>query len=183
MRFIYLVFFQLVTVNTFTILNRILQKNIKEHHIFQKKNLESALFKKSKEFLPIEPIHKPSLDNKLQTLNNKLNFSELTDQNKFDLAWYVIGTPNSFSKNKLNQITIWNKNYVVWKDSENNFHALDDICSHKSASLARGKLINNTVMCPYHGYKFNNNGTLVTVPGINFQHSCIHDVKKYKIVY
>lgn len=179
MHFIYLVFFQLVTVNTFTIFNRILQKNIKEHHIFQKKNLESTLFKKSKEFLP---IHKPSLDNRLQTLNNKLIFSELTDQNKFDLAWYVIGTPNSFSKNKLNKITIWNKNYVVWKDSENNFHALDDVCSHKSASLARGKLINDTVMCPYHGYKFNNNGTLVTVPGINFQHSCIHDVKKYKIV-
>ena len=37
-------------------------------------------------------------------------------------------------------------------------------------------------MCPYHGYQFNNNGTLVDVPGINFKHSCIHDVKKYNIV-
>jgi phenylpropionate dioxygenase-like ring-hydroxylating dioxygenase large terminal subunit len=134
-----------------------------------KENLESTFCKKSKNCLSIEPIH-------------KLNYTELNDQNKFDLSWYVIGTPNSFSKNKLKQITIWSKNYVVWKDSENNFHALDDVCSHKSASLARGKLINDTVMCPYHGYRFNNNGTLVSVPGINFQHSCIHDVKKYKIV-
>lgn len=130
----------------------------------------------------IEPIHKPTLDIKLQTLNNNLNYTELTEQNKFDLAWYVIGTPNSFSKNKLKKITIWNKNYVVWKDSDNNFHALDDVCSHKSASLARGKLSNDTVICPYHGYGFNSNGTLITVPGINFQHSCIHDVKKYKII-
>ena len=169
MRFIYLLFFQLAHVNTFSIFNRILSKE----------NSESTFCKKSKNCLSIEPIHKL---NQLQSLNNNLNYTELNDQNKFDLAWYVIGTPNSFSKNKLKQITIWSKNYVVWKDSENNFHALDDVCSHKSASLARGKLINDTVMCPYHGYKFNNNGTLIIVPGINFQHSCIHDVKKYKII-
>ena len=128
----------------------------------------------------IDPIHKLNIES-FNKLNN-LNYSELTNQNIFDLSWYVVGTPSSFSYNKLKKITIWNKNYVVWKDLNNIFYALDDICSHKSASLSRGKLINDTVVCPYHGYQFDNNGTLVNIPGINFEHSCIHDVKKYKIV-
>jgi len=128
----------------------------------------------------IDPIHKNNINNQLIKLNNNLNYTELNDQEKYDLSWYVIGRPNDFNKD-LKQITIWSKNYVVWKVN-NTFHALDDVCSHKSASLSRGKLINNNVMCPYHGYEFNTNGTLVKVPGLNFKHTCIHDVNKYNII-
>jgi phenylpropionate dioxygenase-like ring-hydroxylating dioxygenase large terminal subunit len=105
----------------------------------------------------------------------------LSEQNKYDLSWYVIGFPENFAEYELKKITIWNKNYVVWKQ-DNIFHALDDVCSHKSASLSLGQINNGNIMCPYHGYLFNHNGTLVKVPGINFKHSCIHDIKKYNIL-
>ena len=103
------------------------------------------------------------------------------EQNKYDLNWYVIGTPDMISDNKPTKITIWDKNYVVWKNNET-LIALDDVCSHKSASLSIGKIIDNNIMCPYHGYQFDTNGTLVKIPGINFTHSCVHDIKKYDII-
>jgi phenylpropionate dioxygenase-like ring-hydroxylating dioxygenase large terminal subunit len=112
----------------------------------------------------------------------KLNYKELTDQNKYDLQWYVIGSKSDFSKNVAKKTTIWNKNYVVWKNSDNQYVGLDDVCPHKGASLAGGKICNNHVVCPYHGYEFDENGKLDKVPGISFHPSTVYDVSKYQVI-
>jgi len=112
----------------------------------------------------------------------KLNYHELTEQHKYDLQWYVVSTASDFVINKPIKTTVWNKNYVVWKTPDGNYVALDDVCSHKSASLSKGKLCNNNIVCPYHGYEFNENGTLSKVPGICFRPSPIYDVTKYNVV-
>jgi len=112
----------------------------------------------------------------------KLNVNELTEQDKYDLQWYVIGTPGDFVANKPKKVTVWSKNYVVWKNIDGKYNCLDDVCSHKGASLSGGKIHNNCAVCPYHGYEFNSNGTLVKVPGLNFHSSPIYDVSKYSII-
>lgn len=112
----------------------------------------------------------------------KLNVNELTEQDKYDLQWYVIGTPGDFVANKHKKVTVWSKNYVVWKNIDGKYNCLDDVCSHKGASLSGGKIHNNCAVCPYHGYEFNSNGTLVKVPGLNFHSSPIYDVSKYSII-
>jgi phenylpropionate dioxygenase-like ring-hydroxylating dioxygenase large terminal subunit len=112
----------------------------------------------------------------------KLIVNELTEQDKYDLQWYVIGTPGDFIANKPKKVTVWSKNYVVWKNIDGKYNCLDDVCSHKGASLSGGKIHNNCAVCPYHGYEFNSNGTLVKVPGLNFQSSPIYDVSKYSII-
>jgi phenylpropionate dioxygenase-like ring-hydroxylating dioxygenase large terminal subunit len=112
----------------------------------------------------------------------KLNVNELTEQDKYDLQWYVIGTPGDFVANKPKKVTVWSKNYVVWKNIDGKYNCLDDVCSHKGASLSGGKIHNNCAVCPYHGYEFNSNGTLVKVPGLNFHSSPVYDVSKYSII-
>ena len=112
----------------------------------------------------------------------KLNLHELTDRHKYDLQWYVVGTKSDFLTNKPQKVTIWNKNYVVWKNSDGEYIALDDACSHKGASLSKGYICNNNIVCPYHGYEFAKNGTLIKVPGICFKPSPIYNVAKYNVV-
>jgi len=112
----------------------------------------------------------------------KLTYNELTEQDKYDLQWYVVGKSTDFFRNKPYKARIWNKNYVIWKNSDGVFTALDDVCSHKGASLSAGKIINNSVMCPYHGYEFNSNGSLTHVPGICFHPSPVYDLPKYDII-
>lgn len=111
-----------------------------------------------------------------------LNYKELTDQNKYDLQWYVVGRKTDFSTNKPKKIQVWNSNYAVWKNENGSFVALDDVCSHKGASLSGGKICNTNIMCPYHGYEFNEGGVLMKVPGINFHPSPIYDVSKHDVV-
>jgi len=86
------------------------------------------------------------LTNKLSTEKNnylnkkveypKLNINDLTEQEKYDLQWYVIGTPGDFVANKPKKVTVWSKNYVVWKNIDGKYNCLDDVCSHKGASLS-----------------------------------------------
>jgi len=112
----------------------------------------------------------------------KLNHHELTLQDKYDLQWYVIGETKSFLTNVPKKIKVWNTNYVVWKNENNTFIGLDDVCPHKGASLSGGVVCNNHVVCPYHGYEFNTDGILSKVPGINFQPSPVYDIDKYNVV-
>lgn len=112
----------------------------------------------------------------------KLTYNDLTEQNKYDLQWYVVGTPTDFDINIPKKITVWNKDYVIWKNKEEKYFALDDICPHKGASLSHGTIENNNIVCPYHAYEFNSDGELKFVPGICFQPSVGYNLDKYDIV-
>ena len=112
----------------------------------------------------------------------KLDYHMLTPQDHFDLQWYVIGTKTDFPVNKPVKATIWNKNYVVWRTANDTYVGLDDSCTHKGAALSKGKICNNNVVCPYHGYEFDSNGILTKVPGICFRPSPIYDLPKYQVI-
>jgi phenylpropionate dioxygenase-like ring-hydroxylating dioxygenase large terminal subunit len=126
----------------------------------------------SKDHLPSNQLIRPS----------KLDYQALTNQEKYNLQWYVIGSTDKFISNKPYPVQIWNTKYVVWKNDTGNFTALDEACTHKGASLSAGKICENNVVCPYHGYEFNENGTLSKVPGICFRPSPVYNLKKYNIV-
>jgi len=121
--------------------------------------------------------------------NDKISLKEERKHNqlveeaeeKYNLNWYVIGETAKIKNNILNRITVWDRNYVFWKNDDN-YCAMDDDCSHKGASLSRGKLINNNVVCPYHGYEFNNKGVLSKVPGLNFTNTPCQNQNTYNIV-
>lgn len=112
----------------------------------------------------------------------KLNYNNLTEQDKYDLQWYVVGTSTDFEINTPKKVTVWNKNYVVWKNEDEKYFALDDVCPHKGASLSQGTVENNNIVCPYHAYEFNTEGELKTVPGVCFHPSVIYNLDKYDIV-
>ena len=115
---------------------------------------------------------------------------DISPQDKYDLSWYVIGTPSDISPHKPLKVTIWNKNYAVWRNyTTGEYYGVDDVCPHKGASLAGGKIVNGCLACPYHGYEYDCNGKLKIVPGIDItNHSAsnpsttIYDVAKYQVV-
>lgn len=89
----------------------------------------------------------------------------LTDQEKFDLSWHVIGTTCDFPLNQPKKIHLKGKTYTIWKTPDK-YVALDDQCPHKGASMSNGYIHDGCIACPYHGYEFDVNGSLCSVPGI-----------------
>jgi len=105
----------------------------------------------------------------------------ICDDDNYNLNWYVIGEESKMKKNQINKVTIWGKNYAVWNNGTKYF-SIDDACSHRGASLSIGKLRNNTILCPYHAYGFDQNGTLTSVPGLeNFINTPCQNLNTYPV--
>jgi len=97
------------------------------------------------------------------------------------INWYVVGEKNEFLSNKLYKKTIWNNDYVIWRNNNNEFFALDNYCSHRGASLSNGILTNQNIACPYHGYEFNSHGVLCSVPGLIFKNNRCQNMNSYQV--
>lgn len=81
--------------------------------------------------------------------------------------WYVVGKVSDFSQNKPTKIIINDTPITVWRDKNDKYAAISDICPHRGVSLSKGRIDKHTgcVVCPYHTFKYNNKGRLAQSPG------------------
>ena len=122
-----------------------------------------------------------------KTINDVVVKREPTNEDNYNLNWYVVGKSEDFKKGKLEQVNIWDKKYVVWRENTTHLHSMDNHCSHRGASLSLGKLTYSSeneerIVCPYHGYEFDNKGTLCKIPGIEFTNTNCHNQMTYPVV-
>jgi phenylpropionate dioxygenase-like ring-hydroxylating dioxygenase large terminal subunit len=76
----------------------------------------------------------------------------------FEGAPWCIGRYDSFEVNQPKLITLLGHDYVIWRDETGNLNAIDNICPHAGANLAKGGYIvdfqgKDCLACPYHGNK------------------------------
>lgn len=56
------------------------------------------------------------------------------------------------------------ENFVVFRDSSGKVGVLNELCCHRGASLAIGRVEEGGIRCIYHGWKFAADGTLLDTP-------------------
>lgn len=54
--------------------------------------------------------------------------------------------------------------FVLFRDSEGRVGMLDELCMHRGASLALGRVEDGGITCLYHGWKFAVDGTILETP-------------------
>ena len=65
-----------------------------------------------------------------------------------------------------NPVKIWFRNMpVVLFRAGNGVQALYDRCPHRFAELSAGRVVGDTVECPYHGWRFGAGGLCTAIPG------------------
>ncbi len=64
------------------------------------------------------------------------------------------------------KVRMLGQDFVVFRDSEGKAHCLSDICVHRGASLSGGKIKDDCVECPYHGWRFNGEGRCTRIPSL-----------------
>ena len=62
------------------------------------------------------------------------------------------------------QVRLFGQDLVLYSDSKGDIVCHSDICIHRGASLAGGKVVGDCVECPYHGWQFDSEGTCVRIP-------------------
>ena len=57
-----------------------------------------------------------------------------------------------------------NQHLVIWRTSNGKPHAMEDLCIHRGTALSLGKVVDDCIECPYHGWRYNSEGKCLLIP-------------------
>ncbi len=82
----------------------------------------------------------------------------------FTNVWYVAEFSENLTDAPL-KIRMLGRDFVLYRDTRGQAHCLSNVCCHRGASLAQGKCHDDdTLACPFHGWRFNGDGQCTQVP-------------------
>jgi len=78
-------------------------------------------------------------------------------------AWYVTAWSTEVSRQPVRR-TVCEIPVTLYRRRDGSPVALEDRCSHRGYPLSAGRLVDDTIECGYHGFRFDCSGTCVRIP-------------------
>jgi phenylpropionate dioxygenase-like ring-hydroxylating dioxygenase large terminal subunit len=78
--------------------------------------------------------------------------------------WYVVGFSSELEAGALMPARLLGHDLVVWRDSDGGAHVWEDLCIHRGSRLSKGCVVEDTVACPYHGWRYDRTARCVLIP-------------------
>jgi len=81
--------------------------------------------------------------------------------------WYFAALAADLKPGKLQRYEMLGEPVLVGRRHDGQVYALRDICPHRAAPLSAGRLVGDTVECPYHGWRFGTaDGVCAAIPSL-----------------
>ncbi|MBE9035039.1 aromatic ring-hydroxylating dioxygenase subunit alpha [aff. Roholtiella sp. LEGE 12411] len=77
--------------------------------------------------------------------------------------WYACEFSSAITS-KPKRVSLLNQEFVLYRNSKAEVVALDDVCPHRGAALSNGWVEDDCIRCPYHGWKYQTDGTCIQIP-------------------
>ncbi|MGG6267618.1 Rieske 2Fe-2S domain-containing protein [Leptolyngbya sp. AN03gr2] len=78
--------------------------------------------------------------------------------------WYAVAWAHDLKPGKILPIRIWSQQIALYRDSQNQVQAVENVCPHKGVAMDKGKVQGDAIVCGYHGWEFNGQGECVGIP-------------------
>lgn len=78
--------------------------------------------------------------------------------------WYILALENEVPKDKPIKRILYDQAFVLFRNQQGEIGVMPDRCLHRGAQLSLGKIVDGSIRCPYHGWRFASDGTLLEVP-------------------
>ena len=80
-------------------------------------------------------------------------------------SWYAVAWSHEIERKTTKTVHFFGRDLVVFRGHDGRVNVVDAICPHLGAHLgAGGKVVGNTIECPFHGWRFDGRGTCVAIP-------------------
>lgn len=79
-------------------------------------------------------------------------------------GWYV-ALPSAELRHRPRRVTLFGNSYVAWRAGDGRARVHSAVCPHAGAALHGGKVVDGTLECPFHRWRFDESGACVFVPG------------------
>lgn len=91
------------------------------------------------------------------------------DAKKFPRTWVPIASTYELDPDRPTPLQFLGQKYVTYRDNDEQWVLLDDVCPHRLAPLSEGRVDRdkNVLQCSYHGWEFNSTGNCVRIPQAN----------------
>lgn len=105
--------------------------------------------------------------------------------------WYVVLDAKELKENRPVGLVRFSEKLVFWRDNKNNINCIFDKCCHRGASLSIGKINNEHLECPFHGFQYDSSGRVKIIPAngknkeipINFKVNSYIAKEKYGYIW
>lgn len=87
--------------------------------------------------------------------------------------WHAVARSCDLGRKPV-RVMFQGKGVVLFRTAEG-LAALHDQCPHRLVELSKGRVVNDTIECPYHGWRFGADGNCVDIPG------CVTPVPRCRI--
>jgi 3-ketosteroid 9alpha-monooxygenase subunit A len=80
-------------------------------------------------------------------------------------GWFVVAFSDEVPKGQTRSLQYFGEKLVAYRGEDGMVHVLDAYCAHMGADLAAGgKVIGNTIECPFHAWRYCGTGECVAIP-------------------
>src|SRR6266516_4559840 len=77
--------------------------------------------------------------------------------------WHVVAYASELKEGKPMAVRLLEEDIVLWRVGDK-IHAWRDLCLHRGTRLSLGKVEEETLICPYHGWTYNEEGQCIRFP-------------------
>lgn len=77
--------------------------------------------------------------------------------------WYVVLESSEVNRKPL-AVTRRGEKLVFWRDRSGKCHCLRDQCVHRGVALSKGRVNDDRLVCPFHGFEYDPSGQVKCIP-------------------
>ena len=104
--------------------------------------------------------------------------SEPENAQKAEAYWYIACQSKELGNRPI-PVRLFGRDLVLFRGQDGLPAALLDRCSHRNVPLSDGRCVEGVLQCPYHGWKFNGQGTAPVPAQPEFQPGQSHSVPSF----
>ena len=87
------------------------------------------------------------------------------DPSRLVRSWYVVARSKHVRVGRSKALDVLNRHITLWRADDGAVVALDARCPHLGADLGQGKIIDGSLRCAFHHWRFDPSGRCVDAPG------------------
>ena len=112
----------------------------------------------------VTAIDPPGATGRSARLRHRYPFPAVPD------GWFSVAASDDLAAGTVMAFDVLDRDLVAFRDQDGEAHVFDAHCPHLGAHLGvGGEVRGNTLVCPFHGWCFDGDGTLVDVPHLQRQ--------------
>lgn len=83
---------------------------------------------------------------------------------RYARGWHCLGPASLFKDGKPHGIDAFGTRLVVFQGQDGKLNVINAYCLHLGGDLSQGRIVGDTVACPFHDWRWDGEGTCVSVP-------------------